>query len=183
MLEKWKASISDSDLSAEKMSDQAREIIFQSKATYVKAKNTLMHLGIDRAKLTFCGEEVHVDECSLIHILFRHFAPETKPYDDQKSHFTPVIRVETLILKLKEILENIEKSGQLGDTIPADVFFRHYGRLYRVYFHQVTKFEVGKEDFLVYRVNTFYPVDQKKDINDSKELTAEKIDKWLKVYI
>ncbi len=183
MLKKSRASSSDTDLSIEKMEAQEREIIFQSKATYVKVKNTLMHLGIDRVAFTFCGEEVQVDECSLIHILWRHFAAETKLYDDQKSLFTSVIRVETLIFKLKEILERIEKSEQLGDTIPADVFFRHYGKLYRVYFHQVTKSEEGREDYLVYRVNTFYPVDLEKDINDSKELTAEKIDKWLKVYV
>lgn len=182
MLKKGKAN-SDADLSAVKMEAREREIIFQSKATYVKVKNTLMHLGIESAALTLCGEEVQVDECSLVHILWGHFAAETKLYDDQKSLFTSVIRVETLIFKLKEILEKIEKSGQLGDTIPADVFFRHYGRLYRVYFHKVTKSEEGREDYLIYRVHTFYPVDLEKDITDSKELTAEKIDKWLKVYV
>jgi hypothetical protein len=182
-LKKKKASINEEDLSAEKMGNQEREIIFQSKATYVKAKNTLMHLGIDRAELTFCGEEIHIDECSLVHILFKHFAPETQPYDDQKSHFTPVIRVETLIIKLKEILEKIEKSGWIGTTIPDDIFFKHYGRLYRVYFDKVTKSESGRGDYSVYRVSSFYPVDLEKDIADSKEFTVEKIDKWLRGYV
>ena len=71
----------------------------------------------------------------------------------------------------------------IGTTIPDDIFFKHYGRLYRVYFNQVTKSESGRGDYSVYCVSSFYPVDQEKDIADSKEFTAEKIDKWLRGYI
>lgn len=174
---------SDNTLSSDEKEDAQREIILRSKAIYIKIKETLQNLSQNTYALGLCGEEIHIDTFSLTHVMFRHYSEMTKPFDDNKSYFTPELPNELILPKLYNILEKIKNSGLLGNELPQSIFFEHLGRLYRVYFKEVTKSETSRGNYKVQRVNTFYPVETQKDLNDAKKLTARNIKPFLKVYI
>ena len=169
-------------LSTDEKEAAEREIILRSKAIYFKIKQTLQNLNQDIYDLELCGEEVHIDTFSLTHVMFRHYSEMTKPFEDNKSYFTPELPNELILPKLHTILQKIEDSGLLGDDLPQSIFFEHLGRLYRIYFKEVTKSKAGRGMYTVQRVNTFYPVEMSKDLNDAKQLTARNVEPFLKVY-
>ena len=172
-IKKMRKSLTDSGLSPEEISIKEKEIILRSKNTYIKVNQVLENTGSNELSLNLCGKEVHIDEFTLIHTFFRHYSELTKQYDDNKSHFTPEIYLDQLPIILKEkILEPIEKSGVLGGDLPQSIFIKYFGRLYRIYFNEKS---VNSGHATVMRVNTFYPVDQEKDLQDSKKYHFRKV--------
>ncbi|HMR44605.1 MAG TPA: hypothetical protein PKC40_12260, partial [Saprospiraceae bacterium] len=183
MIKKMRENHEARGFSEEDIYESEREIIWRSKAVYVKANKIIKDIGRSIYSLTFCGNELHIDVFSLIHILFRHYAELTKPHNDNKSHFSE-IPPELLMESLYNILLKIEKSGHLKtDDMPVDIFFEYYRQLYRIYFKKVKKSEKNRGLYEIYRVNTWYPVEAEKDIKDAENLTAKKVGKWLDVWI
>lgn len=155
------------------------EIILRSKNTYIKVKRVLESLGANELVLNMGEEEVHIDEYTLIHSFFRHYSELTKQFDDNKSYFTPEIPTEQLPnILLDNILKPIEKAKVFRQYLPQSIFIKYFGRLFRIYFNSKS---VDNGNRTVKRVNTFYPVDQEKDLEASKQLTYRKINKNLYV--
>lgn len=163
------------------IAQKEKEIILRSKFIYIKVNRILENLGSKELVLTIGDTEVHIDEYSLVHSLFRHYSELTKQFNDNKSYFTPEIPVEQLPIILQEkILAPIEKAGVLGNSLPQDIFVKYFGKLYRIYFNR-KHIDNGRR--AVQRVNTFYPVEQEKDIQESKNYTYRKINNNLYVGI
>ncbi len=155
------------------IAQKEKEIILRSKNTYIKVKRVLENLGANELNLTMSGEEVHIDEFTLIHSFFRHYSELTKQFDDKKSYFTPEIPTEQLPTILRDnILKPIEESGVFWHNLPQSIFIKYFGRLYRIYFNSKPLDNGNKT---VKRVNTFFPVDQEKDLQASKKYSYRSI--------
>ncbi len=178
-IKEMRKHFADTGLSSEDISEKEKEMILRSKSVYIKVNEVLESLDTNELILGICGEEIHIDEFTLIHTFFRHYSELTKQYDDKKSYFTPEIHYDHLPIILKEkILEPIEKSGVFGSSLPQGIFIKYYGRLYKIYFNEKS---VNSGHDTVRRINTFYPVDQKTELQDSKKYNFKKINKNLQV--
>lgn len=171
----------NSSLSSAELVHKENEIFLRSKNIHIKIKRLLEGLGTSTLKLNIGGEEVHLDEFTLIHSLFRHYSELTKQYNDKKSYFTPEIPIEEFPTIVKErILGPISEDGAFENSLPKSIFLKYYGRLYRLYFEDKS---IENGHSTVKRVNTFYPVDQDKDIEASKNYFFKKLNAHLSVGI
>lgn len=176
-IKSMKRFYSDKKLTPNELELKENEIILRSKNIYIKVKRIMENLGKNALIMNMGNEEVHIDEFTLIHSFFRHFSELTKQYDDNKSYFSPEFPIEELPKLLSEkILEPINTDGTLKNPLPKSIFFKYFGRLYRLYFED--KF-VNNGHNTVKRVNTFYPAEQRKDTEASKKYHFKKINKNL----
>lgn len=161
------------NLSNIEIQSKEQEIFLRSKYLYIKICRIVEELGSNEIVMNFAGEDIHIDIFTLVHTFFRHYSELTKQYNDHKSYFTPEIIAEKLpTILVKRILTPIEESGALNGTLPQSLFIKYYGQLYRLYFNQ--KY-VNNGHVIINRVNTFYPVNQAKDLSDTKIYIFKKI--------
>lgn len=167
-------------LSEKEIKMRKKEVILKSKFTYIKVKRIIESLGTNELVVEAAGTKIYLDEFTLIHSFFRHYAEPTKQYDDGKTYFTREIFLEKMLPVLAEKIIGPIGNQAIFSILPQSIFIKYYGRLYRIYFKE--KYLVdGKTK--IWRVNSFYPVEHTKDLNDSKSLTFKKLNKVLDVGI
>jgi hypothetical protein len=173
--------------------NQLREYLFQyknrkikicafSKCVYIKVKS--FSLDLRPISVQLGGQYIDIDEYSLVHIYFRHFAELVKPFDTgDKSFFSETVHYDDLPYFLQRVFTKINGLGLPILHNFYDLNFRIQGIDYKVYFKKVTKQVAGDGNIYKYRVNTFYPIESEKDRNKLKGYHLAEIDSDLSVYI
>lgn len=160
------------------------EILGYSKFAFIKIKSVFAEIGDNKIETELNGIKIEIDEYSLIHIYFRHYAQLAKPYNtDDKSYFTPEITVEEVPVILDKIIKEIDASELYINDNLNNLNFRFKNRDYKVYCRKVTKQIKGVGNVEVIRVNTFYPIELKEDKDKLKNYNLIKVNDNLSVYL
>jgi hypothetical protein len=160
------------------------EIIGYSKFAFIKIKSIFSGIGNRKVETTLNGVNIEIDEFSLSHIYMRHYAEQVRPYEtDDKSYFSPEIEIETVPFVIKEIIDSIEASGVYAKDELNNINIKYKNRDYKIYCKKVTKQVRGIGNIEVNRVNTFYPIELKQDIDKLKDYDLNKINNQLSVYL
>ena len=108
------------------------------------------------------GEDIAINEHSLIHIFNRHFLKITKPYDPQKSFHNRNFDYRNIGRDLQLIFNVMSKVSNPLEYNMNNIFFRVRGTIYILYTSVQTKGENGFQKKFR-RLDSFYPVE--KDTN------------------
>lgn len=156
--------------------EKVREILLHSKFIHIKVK---MAFGILRAREAVAylnGKPIHIDEYSLVHIIFRHYAEAQKQYISDKSFFAPPISVNDLLEHLLDIIILIQNSGYYSNDSVSKIYIEYFGVQYTIYCKEVEKQKKGQRgNYKVWRVNTFYPTVLLPELLDIKNNHEKKI--------
>lgn len=160
-----------------------RAIILQSKYIYCTALEIFEMFDRKDFLLSLNGKVIEINEFSIIHILSRHFAQTTKPLNKKSFHIED-IEPRYLNKQLKNIFDDIDSSNLLNGKPLNKIAFQYKNIDYMIWINERTKQILGQGNTKFNRLETFYPVVDKVDIEDLKEnYTLEIINEELKVYV
>jgi hypothetical protein len=135
-------------------------------------------------KFELNGETIEFNEYSLIHILKRHFGEVTKKYKTDKSYHSEMIDPLIMHIKLKDIFKQIDDSGVYSSTDIGKVTFILSDKLYQVWINEKTKSVSGVGNVRYKRLETFYPLENKPDIDKiHEEYELHTLNDMLGVYV
>lgn len=151
-----------------------------SKYRYIMIKDVFdLSIASDHYMLFLNGNEIVFDYYSLTHILTRHYGHIMKTYETDKSHFTQDVHHERIHLELEAIFKKIDATNVYSDQSVKEVNIRLNGTLYKIYIDEEMK--GGKN---VFRLNTFFPIDNSRMLMRLKnEFNEVVIDKNLSVFV
>lgn len=146
-----------------------RRILLQSKYIYCTA--LLIFEMFDNKDFIFSinGQDIEINEYSIVHILNRHFSEITKQKPD-KSYHGKDIRPKYLNKQLKDIITIIDSSGLLKDKDIKNINFRYKGINYAIWINKRIKQVKNKGNVEYNRLETFYPIENQDEL---KKLEVE----------
>ena len=125
--------------------------------------------------VTFDKKSIEFNEFSLTHIFFRHSAKILKQTDLEKSFHIKEIDFYNLGIEMKDILEKIDKSGKFRSN--RQIRFRFKSKYYSTWISPEREKSIkgvsGMQKY--YRIETFYPIEKVKEIQQLKGLNTYKI--------
>ena len=142
-----------------------KEIVLHSKYVLHFVEAYYQEVGATEQTITFAGGKIVVDSYAYIHILFRHYSQGVKSYQSGKSyHFDVAFDHTNLSNYLVDIIasyfRNLPASGIQDDRL----FVRVRGTLYALWFRKMTRSVKGNSKENYYRLQTFYPITEQKDL-------------------
>ena len=160
-----------------------RRILLQSKYIYCTA--LLIFEIFDNKDFIFYlnGQDIEINEYSIIHILNRHFSEVTKQNFD-KSYHGEDIKPKYLNKILKEIITNIDESKHLENKSINNVNFRYKEKDYAIWINKRTKQIKGKGNVKYNRLETFYPIENMGELKKLKdEFDYRQVNEDIGVYV
>lgn len=145
-----------------------RRILLQSKFIYCTA--LLIFEMFENKDFVFNvnGQDVEINEYSIIHILNRHFSEVTKQNFD-KSYHGEDIKPKYLNKQLIEIMTIIDDSKYLDNQTINTISFRYKDTDYAIWINKRIKQEKGKGNVEFNRLETFYPIKDKEELDKLKQ--------------
>jgi len=157
-------------------------ILLQSKYIYCTA---LLILEEFKNDLSFVlnNQTIEIDEYSIVHILNRHFSNIVKQ-NPNKSYHTRDFQPKYLTKQIKNIIELIDSSGHYKKDSIKNIYFGFREKDYAIWTKEATKQERGKGNIKYNRLETFYPIEDKTELEKIRqEFTPIKINSEIYVYI
>ena len=142
-----------------------KEIVLHSKYVLHFVEAYYQELGATEQTVTFAGGKIVVDSYAYVHILFRHYSQGVKPYQSGKSyHFDVAFDHTNLPNFLVDIIASYFRNLP-GSSIRDDrMLVRVRGTLYALWFRKMTRSLRGNVKEIYYRLQTFFPVTEQKDL-------------------
>src|SRR5450432_1181099 len=109
------------------------EILLKSKYIYCIALKLFEKLSKDDLLLKINGQNIEINEFSIIHILNRHFASKNIYYDTKKSFHIEDFEPELLHNQLREIFEKIDHSETYKNFSLDKIAFQFKGVDYQIW--------------------------------------------------
>jgi len=160
-----------------------RRLYLHSKYIYLMAKGVFE--SFDKKDFTFSlnGQEIVINEYSIIHILNRHFAQLVKPHSDKSFH-NMNIAPRYLNKDIKSIMEKIDNSGlYIGHPI-RNINFVYKGDKYALWTERKTIQVKGQGNVQINRLQSFYPIEEQDTISRlNTEFVLKKVDDDISVYV
>lgn len=147
------------------------KIIEFSKYRYIITKGVFEVVIKDKKYDLFLnGIRISYNYYSLSHIITRHYGLIMKRYRTQKSHFGVHIHYESIHEMLEEVFGRIDNSGFFSKESVREINFKKDDIIYRVYCEQYLE---GQKP--VYRIATFFPIDESGEFRRLNEQFCENI--------
>lgn len=129
------------------------------------------------------GEEIEINEFSIIHIISRHYSEITKSNPERSFH-NKDFEAKYFNKQLGKIFKKIDESGfYIGKSIES-ILFKYKNVNYQVWVKERIKQIKGKGNVKFNRLETFYPVKEPKELSKiNSEYELKKINDDLSVYI
>lgn len=157
--------------------------LLQSKYIYCMSLQVFEMFDKKEFILSLNGEEIEINEYSIIHILNRHYSQITK-YNSKKSFHTKEFEPRYLNKQIGEIFKDIDASGCLIGKSINKIAFKYKHVDYLIWVQKKTKQIKGKGSVTYNRLETFYPVTDMKELKQLKEMyNPVQINKDLSVYV
>lgn len=161
-----------------------RSLLLSSKYLYLMALEIYEVYDPNDMIFELNGVTIEFNEYSIIHILKRHFAEVTKKYVSDKSYHSQMVDPRIMYIQLKDIFNQIDKSGVYNSDSINKLTFVLNGIIYQVWINERTKSIKGKGNVIYNRLETFYPLIKTEDIDKlNEEYELQGINESLGVYI
>lgn len=160
-----------------------RRILLQSKYIYCTA--LLIFEMFENKDFVFNvnGQDIEINEYSIIHILNRHFSEVTKQ-NFNKSYHEEDIKPKYLNKQLKEMMTIIDESKLLDNQNINNINFRYKDTDYAIWINKRMKQEKGKGNIEFNRLETFYPIKNKEELNRlNNEYDYHQINNDIGIYV
>jgi len=129
------------------------------------------------------GNDIEINEFSIIHIINRHYSELTKA-NPTKSFHNEDFEPQYLNKQLGEIFKTIEGSGKFRDCSINKIAFKFKGIDYQIWINEREKQMKGKGNVKFNRLETFYPITEMAELLKlSTDFEFSKINDDLGVYI
>lgn len=142
-----------------------KSLTLHGKYIYLLVKEFYQEIGIDKQVIEINNKEILIDSYTYVHTLFRHYSRSVKLHQLEKSyHFDEHIGFKTIPNFLFDIL-NCYKSLEISNVFDAkniNIIFND--KPYAIYFKPVNKSLKGNVQKEYLRVQTFYPIEDKKEL-------------------
>jgi len=170
------------DVESDEYDKKINEIHYYSKYLYIHTSRVFGLKGIEEKVVLLNSKDIHINYYTIVHIMNRHFSPNQKQYESDKTFFTPDIMFDELIDFLSEIIDSIDKSGFYDTDPPYKISIRYKDKPYQIYFNKVTKQKEGSGNYECYRINTFYQISEPEDLKKLEGQSIERINEDLELY-
>jgi hypothetical protein len=161
-----------------------KSLILHSRFVYSKIEEYYQEYEIKKDILQLCNWEIVIDSFVYAHVAIRHMAPWTKFGRPGKSFIKdPAISIDELPRFIKNILIDYGASFNCQQFNSRKIYFKFNGTNYVIWFERYTRNIKGGglKEFL--RVETFYPVEIKKNAIAVEKLTLAKVSENLGFYL
>ncbi|GAF05967.1 hypothetical protein [Saccharicrinis fermentans] len=160
-----------------------RKILLQAKYIYLMALQIFEMFDKTEFVLSLNGQDIELNEYSIIHILSRHFSEITKVTTDKSFHIED-FEPKYLNKQIGQIFNDIDNSG-LFDGQPIDkIAFRYKGIDYLIWTKKKVKHVKGKGEVEYNRLETFYPVERQIDLQELNDnYSLQEVSAELSVYV
>lgn len=160
-----------------------RATLLQSKYIYCMALQTFEMFDRKEFIISLNGIEIEINEFSIIHILNRHYSEITKTNSSKSFHIED-FEPKYLNKQLGIIFQEIDKSELYKNCSIKRVAFRYKSIDYTIWINERTKQIKGKGNVSFYRLETFYPITDQKELSElMANQDLKKINDELSVYI
>lgn len=132
--------------------------LLQSKYIYHKALKIFERFDNEDFVLNLNGQDIEINEASIIHILNRHYSQITKT-NPTKSFHNEDFEPEYLSKQLNEIFYMIEASGLYKRLTINKIAFKYKNINYIIWINKRTKQIKGKGNIEYNHLETFYPLE------------------------
>lgn len=157
--------------------------LLQSKYIYHKALKMFERFDNEDFVINLNGQDIEIDEASIVHIMNRHYSQITKA-NPTKSFHNEDFEPQYLNKQLKEIFHSIDSSGLYKGQQIDRIAFKYRGTNYVIWIKKRTKQIKGKGNIEFHHLETFYPLDDEVELrNVEKDFTFKTINDMLGVYI
>lgn len=159
------------------------KVILQSKFIYLLVKSVIENNNSKDFEIPFSNEVIEFNIYSLVHIVSRHYAEPIKDNPEKTYHYGHFYPTE-LHLDLKNILVKIDGLHLIDIKNTDNIYFKFKDIIYRLWIQKRFKQLKGKGNIPIFRIQTFYPVYSKEEIENLKDNYKEiSIDGDLTVFI
>lgn len=147
-----------------------KSLVLHGKYIYLLVKEFYQELGKDEEIIDLNGEKILIDGFTYVHTMFRHFSQHIKEHQTNKSyHFDENIgfkTVPTFLLKAIECYKHLSESKRFNNR---NLNIIYNGKKYAIWFKPYTKYLKGSKKVDYQRVQTFYPIEKKDDLDELKD--------------
>lgn len=163
---------------------QKKSIVLHSKFIYLIVKEYYQELGENEQIIEMNGNLILIDSYSYVHTMFRHYSKIIKEYQVNKSyHFDQNIGYKTIpdfIFKVFEEFKKIKESNNFDFTNLNIIFNK---KPYAIWLKNFTKYSKGNHKVKYKRVQTFYPIESKNELEKIINLKKIKTNFGLEYFV
>ena len=154
-----------------------KSLVLHGKYIYLLVKEFYQELGKEEEIIELNGERILIDGFTYVHTMFRHFSEQIKEHQTDKSyHFDENIGFKSIpdfLLKAIECYKTISESNRFDKRSLIIIF---NGKIYAIWFRPYTKYLKGNKRIDYFRVQTFYPIENRADLdklNDYEQINTD----------
>lgn len=167
----------------EKYQLDKRKTLLQSRYIYCMALQIFEMFDKKEFLLQLNGEDIEINEFSIIHIINRHYSEITKA-NPTKSFHNEDFEPKYLNKQLGDIFKTIDESGKFRDCSINKIAFKFKNVDYQIWINEREKQVKGKGNVKFNRLETFYPITEKTELLKlNSDFDFSKINDDLGVYI
>jgi hypothetical protein len=160
------------------------KLLLRSKIIYMRIIEIIGETGMNELRTQLNGEQIIFNEYSYVHILNRHYQMSSKQADLDKDMHDVDIRTSNIGKTLIEIIKKIEKTGLYVSDNVEKIHLKYKGKIFTTYTKEMNLQKRDMADEKVYRIQTFYPVNNPTELQTIRNDFAEQIiDSELNIYL
>mgnify|MGYP001791911916 FL=1 len=150
-----------------------KSLVLHGKYIYLIVKEYFQEIGKNEIVIQLDERKILIDGFTYVHTMFRHFAEGIKEHQFTKSyHFDKNIGFKAIPNFLSDAINCFKSLPQSKSFNNRDLHFIFNDKIYLLWVRPFSKYNKGiiKVDYL--RVQTFYPVDNQKDLLRIKDFSG-----------
>lgn len=150
-----------------------KSLTLHGKYIYLLVKEFYQELEKENEIVEINGQNILIDSFSYVHTLFRHYAKKIKEHQNDKSyHLNEKIGFKSvpnylfdILIKFKSIVESVNFNKK-------NVFFNYNNQYYAIWFRPFKQSKKGNVVIEYLRMQTFYPIEDKTELENLKSKKA-----------
>ena len=147
-----------------------KSLVLHGKYIFLLVKEFYQELGKKEEIIELNDKKILIDSFTYVHTMFRHFSEQIKEHQINKSyHFDENVGFKAIpdfLLRAIECYKKIPESNTFNNR-NLNIIFND--KIYAIWFKPFIKYLKGNKRVDYYRVQTFYPITNKIDLDELKD--------------
>jgi hypothetical protein len=161
----------------------AKGIALHSKFVYITILEYYQDGNPKEKTITICNRNFLIDSFAYVHILFRHYAAQVKEHQQDKSyHAFGDFDYKKLPDEIFDVLNHYSGIADCNSFDEEKVFLKFHDQLYAIWYKKMPRQLKGMPKTFVYRVETLYPVEAKRDLDKIADLKEAQFSATLSIF-